>query len=233
MTKGDTTRKAAERQGAATTPLRGASKKKWRRLEKDREATEEFGAKLKTLRRDRGLSLVTVAASTGVSAATLSRIENNKMTATHAVLIKILEYFHLEWNELMPSAKGASSTSLMSVSDAKRSLKIDLPTARRIYPHGQTAERPLNPVIVEISPTRPDDFALFAHRGTELCYVLAGTLRFHAKGRKPRNVEAGDSILFDSRTPHAYTSGSAEPVRLLIVSTWAAGAALPDGMLVL
>jgi transcriptional regulator with XRE-family HTH domain len=222
MATGGVSHKASESARKALKPKRGSTGRKWRRADEDREATEEFGAKLKSLRLERGLSLVSVAANTGVSAATLSRIENNKMTATHAVLIRILEYFRLEWNELMPSAKDAPSPSLMSLSNAKRSLKIDVPTARRIYPHGQGGERPLNPVIVEISPTRPDDFELFGHRGTELCYVLAGTLRFHAKGRRPRNIVAGESILFDSRTPHAYTSAGDSPVRLLIVSTWAA-----------
>lgn len=165
------------------------------------------------------LSLADVASQTGVTRATLSRIENSKMAPTCGVLLKMMEFFHLDWAELIPAAKPELSPKFLSVSTERTGAILTLKSSRRTYSHGETVGLPLVPVIVEISAKRQKNFILLGHNSVELCYVLKGVLRFHVKDRKAPSLKEGVSVLFDGRTPHAYTSGGPGAVRILIVST--------------
>lgn len=197
--------------------------KGWSRGDADIDAHSELGLKLKAIRLERGWSLAEAAAQTGVNAGTWSRIENNKMAPTYAVLLRIMENLGIDWNQLMPVSRNKSAAGLLSFSKGGNATTVNLKTARRVYPHGQKLDAPLRPAIVEISGERPDNFELFAHEGTEFCMVLEGRLRFHAKDRPAAELGEGESILFDSHLPHSYTSANGAPVKILLVS------ALPPG----
>jgi transcriptional regulator with XRE-family HTH domain len=196
-----------------------APPRKWSRENADMDANSELGTRLKGLRLERGWSLTEAAQQTGVNAGTWSRIENNKMAPTYAVLLKIMENLGIDWNQLMPVSREKPAVELLSFSKSAKSSEVSLKTARRSYPHGDLLSAPLRPTIIDISPTRPDSFELFAHDGTEFCLVLKGRLRFHAENHPPAEMAEGESLLFDSRLPHAYTSANGEPVRILLVST--------------
>src|ERR1700712_1322087 len=71
----------------------------WTRDDADIDAHSELGLKLKGIRLERGWSLAEAAAQTGVNAGTWSRIENNKMAPTYAVLLKIMENLGIDWNQ--------------------------------------------------------------------------------------------------------------------------------------
>jgi len=203
---------------ATTAKATKPSARKWSRVNEDLDPAAQLGPKLRALRLERNWSLSEAAVRTGVAAGTWSRIENNKMAPTYAVLLRLMENLGIDWNQLMPVAK-AAPTARPSFSAAKKASSVQLKTARRVHPHGHSADGPLHPAIVEISADRPDEFELFAHDGMEFCYVLEGKLRFHAKGTKARDLGVGESVLFDSRTPHAYTPSDNKPVKLLIVLT--------------
>jgi len=59
-----------------------------------------FGLRVRRLRRDRGLSLKTMAYDIGVSAAYLSALEHGKRgTPTWALVQRIITYFNIIWDE--------------------------------------------------------------------------------------------------------------------------------------
>jgi transcriptional regulator with XRE-family HTH domain len=216
-----TSRKPAPKAATGRAPAKKkaqAQPKRWTRDDADLDANSELGLKLKSIRLERGWSLAEAALQTGVTAGSWSRIENNKMAPTYAVLLKIMENLGIDWNQLMPVSRDKSPVELLSFSKGNATT-VALKTARRTYPHGQKLDAPLRPAIVEISGNRPDNFELFAHEGTEFCMVLEGRLRFHAENRPAADLGEGESILFDSRLPHSYTSANGAPVKLLLVST--------------
>lgn len=169
------------------------------------------------------MSLADVASETGLNAATLSRIENNKMAPTYVVLLKIIDFFNLDFNDLMPPIGPDNSEKFLSTSKDGRDFSVEMKTARRIFPHGQNPSMSFQPLIIEISPRRTKDHRLAGHAGIEFCYVLSGTLRFHAQDRDPQTFSEGDSVFFDSRIPHAYMSADQKTVRLLVVSSFRSG----------
>ena len=59
-----------------------------------------FGQRIRKLRRDRGLSLKTMAYDIGVSAAYLSALEHGKRgTPTWSLVQRIITYFNIIWDE--------------------------------------------------------------------------------------------------------------------------------------
>jgi transcriptional regulator with XRE-family HTH domain len=216
-----TTKKVSKLSGRAKIASSDQTEvKNWSRSVEDREANLVFGQKLKALRIDRKLLLSKVAHATGLTGATLSRIENNKLAPTYAVVMRLLEYFNLDWADLIPAAKDDDKPKFLSTSIDGNEVSVGLKTARRLYPHGQNIPFPLQSFILDISPKRTGDYKLFGHAGVEHCFVIAGTLRFQSQDRAAVDLKAGESILFDSRIPHAYTSANDKPVKILIVSTF-------------
>ena len=54
------------------------------------------------------------------------------------------------------------------------------------------------------------------HEGQEFDYVLSGQLRIQL-GNKVEILNPGDSVYYDSRTPHAMEAAGDEPVEFLAV----------------
>ncbi len=217
MAKKITARK--QRQDQAT-PRRG-----WTRLDDDRAATFQFGKKLKSFRVQRGLTLNEASEATGIPAASLSRIENNKMAPTFGVLVRIMHAFNINWTEVVSGSGSAKPTKEISYSQGKEALRISAKSGTYVFPHGDSSDFSFTPLFLEVSATEPEEFGgLVGHFGVEFCYVLDGVLKLHFEGKKPQLIKAGGSIIFESRIPHAYTKSGEKTVRLLIV-----GSGLPKG----
>lgn len=69
--------------------------------------------------------------------------------------------------------------------------------------------------IAEIAPNTA--FASHTHPGTEMGYLIEGSLTHNIEGRPPREAQAGDSVLIPAGTPH---SGRAGPKGAKILSAW-------------
>ncbi len=68
--------------------------------------SEELGAALRRARKDRGLSLREVENETGISFATLARIERQVGSPTPANLAKIVDWLNIPIARIMPAADG-------------------------------------------------------------------------------------------------------------------------------
>lgn len=67
--------------------------------------------------------------------------------------------------------------------------------------------------------------AFSVHPGEEFLYVLSGQLVLHTQTYRPARLGAGDSIFFDSMTPHAYVAGTDEACYALMSNRLANGLA--------
>jgi transcriptional regulator with XRE-family HTH domain len=191
----------------------------WRRTEQDQSMSQALGENVRTAREARGLSLAELSSRSGIPGATLSRIENNKMSPTFAVLAKVMDGLEMDWGDLLGSHEPAPGEKLVSFAKpgAGRSTKVRHSTARVLHSHDNARSLPL---FVHIDSANLDEVGgLVGHRGEEFCYVLSGTLILHIEGRAPRTLKAGASALFDSSIPHAYlTEGAAGADLLLVVA---------------
>ena len=189
----------------------------WHRTEQDQSMTQALGENVRTARESRGLSLAQLSSRSGIPSATLSRIENNKMSPTFAVLARVMDGLEIDWGDLLGSSQLAAGEKLVSFAKpgAGRSTKVRQSTARVLHSHDSARSLPL---LLHIDPAGLDEVGgLVGHRGEEFCYVLSGTLILHMEGRAPRSLKAGASALFDSSIPHAYLAEGAAGADILIV----------------
>ena len=173
------------------------------------------------------MSLAQVSALSGLPPATLSRIENSKMSPTFSVLARVMIGLNVDWIELVGPTPVKPRGSLLSVAHAKDAVPAQVGGQRTAILH-RVDEAHTMPMIVDIMSTSLEEVGgLIGHEGEEFCYVLDGTLNLHLQGEAVHALGKGGSALFDSRLPHAYVAGHSKGAKVLMVVTRAYGRHAP------
>ncbi|ALG08714.1 helix-turn-helix domain-containing protein [Kibdelosporangium phytohabitans] len=173
----------------------------------DDEVLDTVGPRLRALRRDRGITLADLAAATGVSESTLSRLESGQRRATLELLLPLSRTYDVPLDDLV----GAPRTG-----DPRIHLKpihkfglTFIPLSRR--PGGIQAFK----MIIPSSP-EPLEPALKTHDGYEWLYVLNGRLRL-VVGDRDLTLPSGEAAEFDTALPHWLGSADGGAVEVLIL----------------
>lgn len=178
-----------------------------------------FGPHLRKLRRSASLTLKEVAERAGLAVSTISKIENDRMSPTYDVLLKLAKGLDVDLVSLMAGGERA-------VSDAPAGrLDVTRASERRGYPTGvyvyepfamRLTNRLMDPTLVHVTARSLDEFPdLVRHPGEECVFVLSGAVEVHLEFYAPIRLEAGDSIYFDGRMGHAYISVSEDDAQIL------------------
>lgn len=182
-----------------------------------------LGPALRAIRRRLGITLTEVAKRTGITASTLSRVENGGATLTYDKLIRLAEGLGLDIVELF---RPASDTPRQPAVTARRSVEradgVIVDTRKYIYRylHTDLSGKKLVPVISERLLHNVKDFGEYhRHSGEEFVFVLEGTMELHTEFYAPIRVEVGHSVYIDSTMGHAYIAVGETPCRILAVMT--------------
>ena len=170
------------------------------------DVLDGLGARLATRRRERGLGLAELAAATGISTSTLSRLENGSRRATLELLLPIAEVYGVGLDALVGLAVEPEDRGEPTV-------RTDTMVAWRL------SRSPGQPVAFKavFSADRVDPPAeLPTHQGWEWLYVLAGRLRAIV-GDEEHVLRQGEAIEIDTRRPHWTGSTGEGPVELLML----------------
>lgn len=164
------------------------------------------GPRLKRLRLRRHVTLAELAAETGISSSTLSRLEAGLRRPSLEQLLPLARVHGVTLDELVDAPPtGDPRINLRPVVYAD-GLTI-LPLTRR--PGGIQAYKFVLPPAPE--GQTPD---LRTHEGYDWAYVLNGTLRL-VLGEQHLLLSPGEAAEFDTRTPHWFGSTPAGPVEYL------------------
>lgn len=164
----------------------------------------EVGPRLRRLRERRELTLTAVAAKTGISKSTLSRLESGQRKPSLELLLPLAETYHLPLDELV----GAPA-----VGDPRVRTRPRTRNGRLVYPLTQQTTG-LAVWKVVIPPER--ERRLRTHAGYEWLYVLSGELRL-ILGEHDLTLQPGEVAEFDTRLPHWFGPAGDEPVEILSV----------------
>lgn len=208
-------RKKEQEQIRRGSPERSA----WRRDADALDATNKLGQRLRKFREAKGLSLTAASDATAIPAATLSRIENNKMSPTFSVLLKLTQGLGVSLQDLMGPPGMFSPEQQISFSQPDDRSRAHIQGYDYSALHTETVlSKRVAPLIFEVSTDRLEDVGgLSGHPGMEFCYVLSGTLVLHFADRPPQELGAGASALFNADIPHAYLAKGRNRVRVLNV----------------
>lgn len=179
-----------------------------------------IGARLRAFRQDHALTLAMVARRSGISASTLSKIENDKVSPTFANLLKLAEAFEVPLSRLIGDTENRppQSTARIVVTRADEVVF----TRTQTYDMGPLCaglrNKRMSPFLDQIraSATSVGD-RLVRHMGEEFLYVLEGELEIHTEHYQPIRLGPGDSAYFDSEMAHAFRAAGDGPARMLMI----------------
>lgn len=177
-----------------------------------------LGASLKALRLDRALTLTALATESGVSAATLSRIESGQLSPTFEVIAKICRGLCTGLEELLSYGTRKRLAGWRSLTRAGDGRVIETPHYRLELLCDDVIRKPYLVFRAEIRARSLDEFeTLQAHPGQEQLVVQSGRVRVFTEHYAPADLGPGDSFAFDSAMGHALVSLEAEPATVLWV----------------
>ncbi len=163
------------------------------------------GPRLRALRQERGSTLTDLAATTGISISTLSRLESGRRRPTLELLLPIARAHQIPLDDLV-DAPGTGDPRIRATPIVRHGVTY-LPLTRR--PGGLQAFKQILP------PNWPEgDPVQNVHEGYEWLYVLSGRLRLYL-GAQDVVLKPGEAVEFDTRTPHAMANPGPRPAEAL------------------
>ncbi|MER6003456.1 XRE family transcriptional regulator [Nonomuraea angiospora] len=163
------------------------------------------GPRLRALRRARGTTLAALANETGLTASTLSRLENGKLRPTLEQLLPLARAHDVPLDDLV--AAPPTGDPRIHLRPVRRSGLVMVPLTRRAG--GVQAYKVIYPPA-----GRSATMKLQTHEGYEWFYVLNGQVRF-VLGEQEFLVGVGEAVEFDTRIPHWIGSADERPAELL------------------
>jgi transcriptional regulator with XRE-family HTH domain len=166
-------------------------------------ALAAVGPRLKAIRRQRETTLAALAAATGISTSTLSRLESGQRRPTLELLLLLARAHGVHLDDLV-GGPAAGDPRIHPRSVTRHGMTM-IPLSRR--PGGVQAYK----LIIPARRSEPDPRT---HEGYEWFYVLDGTLRL-VLGGQDLVLRPGEAAEFDTQVPHWFGSAGQGPVELL------------------
>ena len=185
------------------------------------DLAKSIGDKLRSLRKSRKVTLVELAKSSGVDAATISRIETGRMTGTLESHVKLARGLGVKLTDLFLGIEEAQARKAVSVQGRGGRSEV------YVYETGKSSmamltadvlQKKLMPALITIEPggsTHKEENRV----GTEkFLYVLEGELEAKV-GQETHRLKRGSSLYFDSSLPHQLKNIGHKTIRCLSVVT--------------
>jgi len=188
-------------------------------------STARPGTALKSLRKSNGWTLVNVSNRTGIPPSTLSRIENDQISPTYDLLLRLSNGLSIDLTQLLSmtgaaAAEHAEQPGRRSVNHKGQGETVPMANHTLRYLSADLLNKQMTPILCEYRARTLKEFGPFMHHeGEEFLYVIDGELELHTECYSPLILKAGESVYFDSRMGHAYVSHSETPCRALSINT--------------
>jgi transcriptional regulator with XRE-family HTH domain len=164
------------------------------------QALSAVGPRLRTLRRQREITLADLSARTGVSVSTLSRLESGDRRPTLELLLPLAGAYGVTLDELVDAPP--TGDPRVHMRPVMRHGMMMIPLTQRAG--GIQAYKLVIPAGGRRGHGQED---LQVHEGYEWMYVLNGHLRLRL-GDHDLTLSPGEAAEFDTRVPHWFGSAS-------------------------
>jgi transcriptional regulator with XRE-family HTH domain len=167
-------------------------------------ALDQVGPRLRAVREARGTTLTEVAAQTGISKSTLSRLENGQRRPSLELLLPLASAYRVPLDDLVGAPE---------VGDPRIRLRPRRVNGRTVVPLTRPGGVQAWKIVIPAGQTKP---TLRTHDGFEWLYVLAGRMRL-ILGDQDLKLVAGEAAEFDTRVPHWFGSAGEGPAEVLSI----------------
>jgi transcriptional regulator with XRE-family HTH domain len=177
------------------------------------------GERIKEMRESQGLTLKDVADRTGFSTAYLSQLENHLISPPLGAITTIARALNIEIGRLFDQV-GKSPFTIVRRNERQPTSRVASKEGVRYgYSYESLApdkiNRHMEPFIVTLEPIEKKG-AAYSHEGEEFLFVIDGRVEVQL-GEFTDVLEPGDTIYYDSTTPHRVACVGDTPARILAV----------------
>lgn len=167
-------------------------------------ALDQVGPRLQRLRKQRGITLTTLAETTGISKSTLSRLETGQRRPSLEVLLPLAQAYRIPIDDLVGAPE---------VGDPRIRPKARRVNGRTVLPLTGPGGIQAWKIVIPRSQSTPSPRA---HDGFEWLYVLSGTMRL-VLGDQDLVLGVGEAAEFDTKVPHWFGSTGDGPAEVLSI----------------
>jgi transcriptional regulator with XRE-family HTH domain len=165
--------------------------------------SQQFSATVRELRRRANTTLQQIAERSGLSASTLSKIENGQLSPTYETLLRLAHGLRVDIAQLF-SPESSTSSGRRSVTRRGQGHLHTAPPYEYEMLCADLFRKQFTPLIARITARDIADFPEWpCHEGEEFIYVLSGEIELHTQHYEPTRLRQGDSCYFDSTMRHA------------------------------
>ncbi len=185
------------------------------------DVAKTIGGRLRALRKAQDVTMVELAKTSGVDAATISRIETGRMTGTLECHTKLVRALGAKLTELYAGIEEAQARRAVTVQPRSGRTDVYVHQAGKSSMAMLTTEvltKKLMPVLMTIEPggsTHKEE----AKVGTEkFIYVLEGELEAKV-GEDRHQLKRGSTLYLEASLPHTLRNPGSKVARCLAVTT--------------
>lgn len=176
---------------------------------------QNLGARMRELRKRKGLTLVEIAEKTGVAQATLSRIETGVMIGTiesHAKIAEVigvgLPELYQDMDDRTAKTSVGKEEELKKSSTLSRNVRVTLLTQ-------QVGNKKMTPLLIDLAAGTETEKEK-KERGVEkFVWVQAGTVKIKVE-KEEFELKTGDTFYFDASYTHQIINEHAKPATVFV-----------------
>jgi len=181
---------------------------------------QSIGQEVRRLREQSGVTIAKLAKAADMSSGMLSKIENGSTSPSLASLQALALSLNVPLSSLFRQFEQSGQATLVRAGEG---LEIERRGTRAGHQYLLLGHAPHGDLIVEpyliTLKDSSDVFPTFRHEGLEFIYVLEGEVVYR-HGEKKFHMKPGDSLFFDSTTPHGPDKMIELPIRFLSVISY-------------
>ncbi len=162
-----------------------------------------IGASIRRLREEQDMTLRALAKDVGISPSFLSQVEQGKASPSLATLKSIATELQTTVGRLIDDDGAQNEDRLVTTERQRKAFKqsgsgVQMYLLSESNPHKQ-----MQPLLMKLGKSAASGESTYSHYGQEFVLVLKGSLEI-TLGDKNHTIRKGDSIYFNSSTPHSF-----------------------------
>lgn len=193
---------------------------------------DELAARLKAIRKRKKKTLTQIEQACGVSASTISKIENGSLSPTYANLLRLAKGLEVDIVDIVSEGVQTTAKTRRSVTPFGEGVQYSIGTHDYRVLCSDLANKKMLPMLATIKAKSLHELetgrqngsgGLASHQGEEVLFVVSGEVVLHTEHYTPITMHPGDCAYIDSSMGHACLKGSDEDAVVFWVCSDAAG----------
>lgn len=165
------------------------------------QLASQLGAKIRTLRRSKKITLIELSKITGIAQATLSRMETGLMLGTVKSHQKIAETLGISLPELYGEIDSRYERIRLQSGQGERKITAKTDQMKCELLTQEISKKKITPLLITLSAQGKTEQERLDRGVEKFLYVLEGAVKV-AFGKEERLLNAEDTIYFDGSIPH-------------------------------